>query len=807
MEVYSHWLRQAFPQPRQRQQYFRSLIEGKPISHANFRLAHLLIERKLASLIVTPNFDNFLQRALTLFGAQPIVCDHPATTERIDPESQDIQIVHVHGTYWFYDLCNLPGEIKDRSADSPQRAVTMLSLLYDILARHSAIVIGYSGWEDDVIMTALKRRLSGNLPTNLYWFCYRRSDVEFLPAFVRNHDNVCIVQPPQAAKQSPTSRVASDDDKLASPPSDFEPTLEARVVLDKLVSVFTHENPALTADPIGFFTKQLTDSFPRERSEKPDDDIYRLRDVIRRVEEARRTEKRKPVEAEIEVVTNSLRRSSYEEVITRAEGMKLNQLSSAQRATLIDLVMSASIGLNNDSDAEVRGYDLILRLARGKLAKRPSVKQQIALALMNKAYIAGLRNRPEEELGIYNDVLERFQQSPDPELTETLARALLYKGITLGQLGHRDQEINSYAEVLRSFGSRTEPPLLEIISVALVNQGVALAAAQRLEEAARVFDQAEKQFGSAPKSDIRERIAGALLNHAVGISKLGNGNREIEIYDEIVRRFAESEEQTIREIVAKALFNKGLTLAHSDRREDALRVFDDVLSRLGEARNPSLREAAAGALFNKALLLSRLRRDTEALTVYDELTRRFGQDPEPALRDRVARGLYSKAICLTRLKRFDTAIEAYDEIIGRLGDPPDTPSRDQIARALQYKASLLGKLGRREDETRIYEELIARFQNATEPPLRTRVATALLNLGSALAKLGKEDDAKEKLTEAVRRSGESEDKGLKEILSKAQSELDSLGKGNKQRTAAATSGPIAPEPPKNLPPETPDTRS
>jgi hypothetical protein len=101
LDAYSYWFERAFPHRSQRQRYFRELIEGKPISHANLRLAHLLTENRLATLVVTPNFDDFLARALTLFGQSHIVCDHPVTTERINPESREIQIVHVHGIYFF----------------------------------------------------------------------------------------------------------------------------------------------------------------------------------------------------------------------------------------------------------------------------------------------------------------------------------------------------------------------------------------------------------------------------------------------------------------------------------------------------------------------------------------------------------------------------------------------------------------------------------------------------------------------------------------------------------------------------------
>ena len=68
IDLYSYWFQNTYPQPVQRQRFLRKLIDGKPISHSNFRLAHLLSAGRLANLVITPNFDDFLSRALTLFG-------------------------------------------------------------------------------------------------------------------------------------------------------------------------------------------------------------------------------------------------------------------------------------------------------------------------------------------------------------------------------------------------------------------------------------------------------------------------------------------------------------------------------------------------------------------------------------------------------------------------------------------------------------------------------------------------------------------------------------------------------------------
>ena len=112
--VYSYWFREAFPQRIKRQEYLRDLIKNAPITHANFRLAHLLIRGSIANIVVTPNFDDLLSRALTLFGKQHVICDDPRTVERIDPEDSNIQLIHVHGSYWFYDCRNTGRKLVDK---------------------------------------------------------------------------------------------------------------------------------------------------------------------------------------------------------------------------------------------------------------------------------------------------------------------------------------------------------------------------------------------------------------------------------------------------------------------------------------------------------------------------------------------------------------------------------------------------------------------------------------------------------------------------------------------------------------------
>lgn len=248
IECYSHWFELAFPHAEQRQQYLKEKIKGKLISPAVFRLAHLLLGGATGKIVVTPNFDDFLSRALTLFGEPHIVCDHPQTISRISVDAQDIQIVHVHGTYWFYDCCNLKGEISERAESLPTGPATISSFLELLLWRRSPIVLGYSGWEGDVIMTALQRRLLSRMPFNIYWFCYTRAEFDSIPPWLREHPNVRLVAPkgdvPVVSHQGALVR------RAGVPPSQDEKTvlgttqvLPAQKVLDLLVSSFQLDPP------------------------------------------------------------------------------------------------------------------------------------------------------------------------------------------------------------------------------------------------------------------------------------------------------------------------------------------------------------------------------------------------------------------------------------------------------------------------------------------------------------------------------------------------------------------------------------
>ena len=663
MDKYSHWFQQAYPQPIQRQRYLRNLIEKKAISAANFRLAHLMLEKTITNIVITTNFDDFLSQALTLFGEKPIVCDHPNTVERIDTEQKDIQVIHVHGTHWFYDCCNLQGEIEGRSHASGDTSLTMPSLLDKILSRHSPLVVGYSGWENDVIMTALKRRLQNTLPYNLYWFCYRREDVNTLPDWLKYHQQVFFVAAPEKESKTqtvdelnvegknvekPTKEAITEDLKSFSEKKEDESTLSAQKVFDKLIQKFELKAPELTRDPVGFYAKHLRRSLLLDNPEKGDSDIYSIESVIERIEQAKKIEEKKLKKSkqkekgmnhhEIENLRNAIRRSQYHDAIELATAIDINELSQPQLHELMDTMWSVSTELYDDFDEELASYDLVIKIGDNLSREKNDdliLLVQIAKALVNKGITLGKLNRNEEAISVYEEVIKRFGESTETALQKQVANALFNKGARFGKLNRDEDVISAYEEVVKRFGDSKENAVQEQVASALFNKGVRFGKLNRNEEAISAYEEVVNRFDDLKETAIQKQVAMALVNKGVVFGKLNHNEDEISAYEEVVSRFGESKETAIQKQVAMALVNKGLRFGKLSY-EETISAYEEVVSRFGESKETAIQKQVAKALYNKGLRFGKLNRNEEAISAYEEVVSRFGESTDTALKELVA---------------------------------------------------------------------------------------------------------------------------------------------------------------------------
>src|SRR6185369_436489 len=382
LDTYSYWFQTAYAEPKRRQKYLHDLIHGKPITHASFRLAHLLLSNKISNLVVTTNFDDFLAKALTLFGEPHIVCDHPQTVRRINHNEALLQIVHLHGSYWFYDCCNLRGEVEERALQSQQTTSTMASLLNVIMWDRSPLVIGYSGWEGDVFMESLKLRLATPLSSNIYWFCYSKSTVNSLPDWVKQNPQIWFVvpTPKSVAKPAANDLELSSELRSAAPGiqaksggvRNDEDTLPADTVLLRLIQAFNLDAPELTKDPLGFFAARLENSLPTGDVAT---DIYAIKSVIERVRTAKKREAEsekanvKPSASTLEQVRDALRRADFREAVKQGANIVLNTLKDKDLNELADAMWSAAVGLFDNSEEELLAYNLVVTI-RDTLSER-----------------------------------------------------------------------------------------------------------------------------------------------------------------------------------------------------------------------------------------------------------------------------------------------------------------------------------------------------------------------------------------------------------------------------------------------------
>jgi tetratricopeptide (TPR) repeat protein len=592
-EDYSYWLQEAYPQRSDRQRYLRELIEGKPISHANLRLAHLLLDPEIANLVVTTNFDDFLSRALTLFGKPHVVCDHPNTTERIDPERQDVQIVHVHGSYWFYDCCNLTDEIAQRSERSHQRNQTMASLLDRILFNRSPIVVGYRGWENDVIMQALKRRLNSELPNDLYWFLYKRPNAgeSPVPDWLWKHSDVKFVAPREieAAFTSSDKLQMTNLEKGNDPKS---PALDAQKVFSAMIQSLGLEPPLLTKDPLQHFKEHLENSLPQDAGGKQDP--YGLQAVVAKIERAKEKEQRQQPDL-LEPIRNALRKAHYREAAQLAQKIPLNSLEDdLQRQELIGVLQNVTSGLFDYSVEELLTYKLIV------------------------------------------DVYDALSPTLQEALADIVAVALINQGITLGNLNHPKEEIKVYDNLIEHFGSYSETTFQKLIALALFNKGTALGKLNRPKEEIKVYDDLIGRFNAHSEPSIQEAVIKALGNKGVALGNLNYPKKEIAVYDDLIKRFNTRSDSFIQEAVAKALFNKGVALGNRNRQEEEIAAYNQLIERFGTNLESALQALVAKALVYKGIALRNLKRLEEAILIYDAVVERFGKSTELALQEEVA---------------------------------------------------------------------------------------------------------------------------------------------------------------------------
>lgn len=562
---YSHWFDRAYPQPIDRQRYLRSLIENKPVTDACLRLAHLLSSTRRISLVATPNFDDFIARSLAVFGASYAVCDHPDTVDRIDLNSREPKIVHVHGTYKFYDCRNLSDELESRAKHSTRTVRTMAAFLDRALSFSSPLVIGYAGWDGDVIMSAIQRRLEGaSLPYRLYWFCYKRANAEDIARrapWLAEHQDVRLVAP------TVPSAVPSTD---PSAPEHPEQLLDARSVLEALNRCLNLEEPEITRDPIRFLARQLRATVKQDGVARAGEGVYSFARVIARIERAAELEEKElagsmatPSVSSMEEIRSLFRTSQDSEAIQLIE----KTYPTLRREDLLEIYRLLQGHFDEpaqyvDPKQTLRTLELMDGIASyvPEVANEPGFSEREMRRLRRKGDALARLDRPSDAIRAYERARCVATLNDDiNNIDNRIAFALI-------AMGDKHKAITTLEHLLRRLGGDRGP----LWQQAMFNIGIVLHDLGRHADAIKRLEELVDCCISATDIWTQVFVAESLYRMALMLyeeSKIDNAIMNLRKLDNL---YGTSDHPQIRAILVESLLLLAKLESHTDVRLAAI---------------------------------------------------------------------------------------------------------------------------------------------------------------------------------------------------------------------------------------------
>ncbi|ALA40211.1 hypothetical protein ABE82_01040 [Paenibacillus peoriae] len=806
---YSEWFELAYPNRQQRQNYLKELIHNRTISMANIKLAHILSNSKLTNLVITTNFDDFLSRSLNVFGIPHIVSDHPHTVEKINTDSEYVQIVHIHGTYWFYDCCNLQSEIIERAERSLQSNLTMSFFIDSLLYRRVPIIVGYSGWENDVFMQALKRRLQSPLPYNLYWFCYSKESLELIPDWIKKNSDIKFVLPLESNidekyEEKETTEIIQKINAINYIGNNKKKdVLSAELVFEHFINVFNIESPQITRDPIGFFTQSLKKSFENNNAGNSDNKYF-LEDVIGRLERVKES-KEYNINIFIEDLKELVKKSQYKEVIIKVnKEYNYSSFSLDEHRQLLSVILDAATNISD----EIEGFQLVRSISNKLLIHTDSIwvrefayksllgmgknnsdskRYKEALncfnqvietnnfnelkllkvdALLNKAFTYDSLGQNEEEIKLYDFIIETYGDEDDIKIKRKVAqslfnkvsscfdhqedgevlensdnlviiyntekdtyiqdfidRAILFKTLTYLKQGLYDEAIFEVDRVITKHDLNKDNKSQKFIAIGLRIKGLILRADDRHKEALGVYDELASRFKDVEELTLKEFAAGAMIDKAQYLDKMGNHEEAIKIYEGVIIDYAE-----IDEFSEKAVLSKANSFIQIGNFEEAIFLFDRIIEENSDINVTNL-EYVATAYLNKGLALGKNNQDELAITTYTQLNEKIGGRNELRAKEYWASSMLGLAASYRALNYYDRIIICYDKIIQELKSYNELNIKKIVASALFSKASFLSSRDEHRESREIFHNIFLKLREEEDKELQLYGIKALMNEG------------------------------------------------------------------------------
>lgn len=769
-EQYLYWLENAFPHKETRKRYIENLVKDKKIPESAIKLANILQSRKVSNLVVTPNFDTFVYQALKLFGENNVlVADSCKSAGKLNIENNSLNILHVYGTYEFYDCCALH-YLKERN-NLEDELFSVRSFLRTALNGMSPVVIGYSGWEDDVIMSELKERFKMPLKYKMYWFCHTEEEYKNLPSWIKYYDkerkitrdDVVFVLP----KEENIYGFEMDDNLSCT---DFNETLDADDILSSFINEFDIKSPEIIRNPIKFLKKYFRENFSdniycdylllRFNEYGDDEEIIAIKEAIINKDISSFLNKTKDFAENAESHDESSVRMllNYLELIVKehmAAGLRKNDLRKTinlyktiykhidKSATDKDKINYIKIQLEeilaSDNYRIInKGIDDVLNLINTVSETTEEYKE-----VYRKCINIKLSYTEEDSDELYSRIIEKIEKWDDAEDKKLLIRMYIERAIFLEDDDNIEDAVTMLDNAEKYFGYVNDDDWLESVSILCRYRKAQLFNEQeKYDKALLEIEALKSRYYDRDDLKLKEQLADALILKGSILKKNNKFDEAEDSFEEIYSKYSRDKDEDIRRKAVKALMNKAEVLEMDENFYEAIEVYNDVINRYKDDYDIELRRIAAQARLNKLVILTKSEKDQIIVRKCDEILRIYKEETDPKINLIALQVTLCKAIGLHNSGKQKEAMELYNDIIKARKEDADIKMKSLIMEAKIFKSYCLkdNTESLELDAKEMCNEIITLCKADEDKKAKNKAVETMLNQADSLIKSGNVDE-------------------------------------------------------------------
>ncbi len=758
---YIYWIKNAFPHKETRKKYIKNMLNGKKIPESAVKLANILLSRKVANLLVTPNFDTFVYDALKMFGEKNLlVAEMSESAEKLNIRSKNLNIMHVYGTYEFYDCCSLIDEKEEFLKGEADELFYVRSFLRTTLNKMSPIVIGYSGWEDDVIMTELKERLKMPLKYKMYWFCHTEEDYVHLPEWLKHREDVIFVMP----KKHTVYNMQNDLENLIS-----DSYLKADEVFSSFINEFNIKFPDIVQDPMNFLRSYFKENFSDNMfsnfiflgfDEHIDDEkLCEVKKAIIEKNTAAVFEKIEEFEHEIEFHNeNSIRTlMKYISIIAEessAAGLNRNNLkkiiilyekfykgiektaSDYDKIKLLKLLIEEIKFNDNYNSNRIKtneGLNILNSINENSKEYREVYRELMCLKLMYEQ---------EYDENLYNNIIDKVSKWNEIEDRKMLVKVYIKQAEYFIKKDRYEEAVKAIEETEKFSAYTYDKEWSEKIFIVC-----SLRKAQIFNDIGE-YDKALKEIESLKtkyyrKGDLKFKhlfIEGFLLQGSILKKNMKLIEAE-EVLNEIYINYRNDKDQNIRRIAVKSLLEKGEVLELDENFYEAIEVYNDIINNYNCDFDHEIRYAVAQARLNKIVIFTKNEKDEIIVKKCNEILNLYKNEKDEKIKLIIMQIILCKAIGLHNSGNQKEAVELYNNIIKVRKEDADIKIKSLIMEAKIFKSYCLKDNVSHIDTKEMCNEIISLCKsNDDRKVINTKAVETMLQQADMLIKSGDVDE-------------------------------------------------------------------